>query len=303
MNFYAFVEVVRARVFRINRGMWLVASILIAGVVPGQSAEPGVTVVSDLSYKTSTGLPAYEAERCRLDLYLPTNGRNFATLVWFHGGGLNAGAKDTEFTVRIATSLARAGVAVAAVNYRLSPKVTFPAYLDDAAASFAWIRRNIAARGGDPARVFVGGHSAGGYLVLMLGLDGRYLEPYGLKPGDMAGLIPISGQTMTHETIRQERGLPKLAVIADEAAPVYYAATAQDTPPWLILFADHDAVARAEENQYLISLLNAAGNKRVRHRMISDRTHVSIAGNIANEGDPARLAILEFITAPAAGHP
>ncbi len=253
---------------------------------------------ANLAYKTGDSLSEYETERCKLDLYIPPGGKNFATLVWFHGGGLKGGSKDGSGA--LARALAADGLAVAAVNYRLSPKATYPAYVEDSAAAVAWVRAHIAEHGGDPAKVFISGHSAGGYLTLMLAMDARWLKPHGLTPDSFSGYIPLSGQTMTHYTVREERGMDKITIIADEAAPVHYCR--KDTPPMLVLAADHDMAARAEENEYLVAVLKGAGNKRVTYQKFADRDHGSIAGKIPQPGDPVRKAILDFIAAtpPAA---
>lgn len=150
---------------------------------PLSHAATEVRVLANVPYKHGDSLTPYEKERCILDVYLPKDGKAFNSLVWFHGGGLTKGdkdgrqdPKDTVKTSAIARSLAAAGIAVITPNYRFSPTVTFPAYIDDAAAAVAWTRSHIAEYGGDPSRVFVGGHSAGGYLALMLGMDARYLQ-------------------------------------------------------------------------------------------------------------------------------
>jgi acetyl esterase/lipase len=129
---------------------------LTVGAAAGESnnqSEYGVE--KDVSY-LAEHKPAtvYQIERCRLDLYYPQNEPGFATVVWFHGGGLKAGNRH------IPTGLRNQGLAVAAVNYRLSPKATCPAYIQDAAAAVAWTLRHIDERGGDPNKVFVSGHSA-----------------------------------------------------------------------------------------------------------------------------------------------
>ncbi len=259
-----------------------------------------VHVLQDLPYKQGNALSEYERERCLLDVYLPKDRNGFATLVWFHGGGLKNGDKDgrknesdSVKTVTIAKSLASAGIAVVAPNYRLSPKVTFPGYIQDAAAAVAWTREHLKEYGADPNRMFVGGHSAGGYLALMLGMDPHYLGDLGVNSSDIAGFIPVSGQTMTHYTVREERGIGKLSVTADEAAPVYF--VREKTSPFLVLYADRDMAARAEENAFFVALLKGAKNPDVVGQMIVDRTHGSIASEIANEGDPAREAILNFM--------
>lgn len=257
------------------------------------SVAQEIQLLPNLAYKTGDALTDYEKERCKLDLYLPVGKPACPTLVWFHGGGLTGGTKDDAFTTNIVRSLVQSGVAVAAANYRLSPKAEYPAYIEDAAAAFAWVHTNIVIHGGDPKRVFIGGHSAGGYLTFMVGLDDHYLRPHGLDISAIAGLIPVSGQTLTHYTIREERGLAKSTLMADDAAPVYHAR--KDTPPLLVLYAEHEMAMRIEENQLLVAALKAAGNTNVTARLIANRDHGSIAGNIPQSGDPVHAAIVAFI--------
>lgn len=266
----------------------LAAFVLLCASLAPAADLPGVP------YKTGDSLSSYEKQRCLLDVYLPAEKKDFATLVWFHGGGLTGGNKDADSTKKVAQGLAKSGLAVVVPNYRLSPQAKYPAYIEDATAAVAWTLKNIAQHGGDAQRVFVGGHSAGAYLTLMVGMDAHYLAAFGLKPQQIAGLVPVSAQVMTHYTVRQERGISKFSVTADEAAPVRFA-DVKNLPPMLVLCADKDMPARAEENIYLVALMKGAGNKRVTLQVIADRNHGSVGNNIANEGDPARAAILKFM--------
>jgi len=250
-------------------------------------------VLENLPYKPADGLTDYEKERCLLDLYIPDGRRNFPTLIWLHGGALTGGWKNDAPVVAVAKRFASAGIAVAVVGYRLSPHVNFPAYIEDTAAAFAWVHSHIAEYGGDPNKVFLGGHSAGGYLSSMVGMDPRYLEKHGLDQHAIAGLIPVSGQMMTHFTVRKEQGIDENTIIADEKAPIYF--TRSDTPPMLIIFGDRDWPARLEENQYFAAVQKAAGNNAIELQVFKDRDHGSIADRLADPGDPAARAIVEFI--------
>lgn len=280
-------------------GGW-VARIERTGVAAGVQEADAVDIVSDIAYKTGGGLTAYEVERCKLDLYLPQDAKDFATLLWFHGGGLQAGSTSDPMTVSIAKWFASNGIAVALANYRLSPKVQYPAYVDDAAGSLAWLRKNIRFRGGDPKRIFVSGHSAGGYLTAMVGTDGRYLERYGLGTDVIAGLIPVSGQMITHSTVRQERGIPRARPIADEAAPMYHARA--DAPPTLCICGGKDLPARAEENRLFVAAMKAGGHKRVEYVEVAGRDHRTIVSRIPEPDDVVARAIVAFINAvPEAG--
>jgi endoglucanase len=276
---------------RFHLALAAILAVTCAWVSP--AATNPVSVLKDLAYKSAAGLSDYEQERCKLDLFLPVAKTGFPTLVWFHGGALQGGSKDEVSTIRIGRSFAQAGLAVALVNYRLSPKAKYPSYIDDAAASVAWVHKNIAQHEGNPKRVFVGGHSAGGYLTFMIGLDRKYLARYGMDPGALAGLIPMSGQTMTHYTVREERGLNKDVIFADEAAPIFH--VRKDAPAMLVLYADHDMPARAQESQYLAAALKGVGHSRLKEQMIPDRDHGSIAEKTSLPGDPAAAAILAFV--------
>lgn len=201
---------------------------------------------------------SYIKERCVLDLYYPTDSSGFSTVVWFHGGGLTGGHKE------LPEALMNQGIAVIGVNYRLYPKVKAPKYIEDAAAAVAWAFHHIAAYGGDTTRIFVSGHSAGGYLTSMVGLDKRWLDAFGIDADRIAGLIPFSGHTITHMTVREERGIPDTQPVVDDLAPLYHVRA--DAPPLLLITGDRDMemLGRYEENAYLWRMMQIAGHKQTR---------------------------------------
>jgi acetyl esterase/lipase len=257
--------------------------------------------VKDIAYKDDVvSLTPYEQERCKLDLTVPADARGFPTFVWFYGGGLKNGSKDlrSEYCGEIRESLAQAGVAVVTPDYRLSPKAKYPAYVDDAAAAFAWTVKHIAEHGGDPRKVFIGGHSAGGYLALLVAFDPERLKPHGLTLGSVAGVAQVSGQVLTHYTVREERGQPRYGITSDEAAPAFF--IRKSLPPVLTIYAQNDMLSRAEENMFFVTTLKAAGHTENYSLRVDDRDHGSVGHNIRNVDDPARLAILNFIAKQSA---
>jgi acetyl esterase/lipase len=124
---------------------------------------------TNIFYRAGSNLTDYMKDRCRLDIYYPTGTNDFATVVWFHGGALTGGNRS------IPEPLKGKGIAVVAASYRLSPRVKSPVYIEDAAAAVAWTFRNIHTYGGSTNRIFLSGHSAGGYLTMMVGLDKHWL--------------------------------------------------------------------------------------------------------------------------------
>lgn len=223
------------------------------------SAEFTYVLEDDLGYAAEDEGDAYARERCTLDLHRPDvdaspDARGYPTIVWFHGGGLTGGSKH------VPEALANRGFAVAAVNYRLSPRVEARVCIEDAARAVAWVLGNIAERGGDPDRVFVSGHSAGGYLTSMVGLDARWLGAHDVDPNALAGLVPLSGHTITHFTVRAERGIPGTQPIVDDLAPLYH--VRKDAPPLLLITGDRhkEMLGRYEENAYLARMMQVVGH-------------------------------------------
>ena len=78
-------------------------------------------------------------------------------------------------------------------SYRLMPQNPHPAQIDDVAAAFAWVVRNIAQDGGDPSRIYLSGHSSGAHLAALLALDEKYLQKFDLARKAIRGVIAMSG--------------------------------------------------------------------------------------------------------------
>lgn len=248
------------------------------------------TRVADIPY-LGAAADDYARKQCLLDVYLPRDKRDFATIVWFHGGGLKGGNRNSG--AAFARRFTAEGFGVVLVGYRFSPKVKCPVYLEDAAAAVAWTIGNIGTYTGDPNKVFISGHSAGGYLTAMLGLDSRWLDKHKIPLGKIAGLMPIAGQMITHSTIREERGIPAATPLIDDFAPCHHVRA--DAPPFLCFAGDKDLPARAEENIYFAAAMKAAGHKNTECRIVPGRNHGSIAGKFADANDEVALAMLEFM--------
>jgi len=256
--------------------------------------EAEVKLVQNVSYVDEHDTDEYRQQRCKLDLYLPNSAKASAVLIWFHGGGLRAGDKTHEKEiVPIALKFAEHGIAFIAVNYRLSPKAQYPAYVDDASASIQWVIEHISDYNFLKNKVFVGGHSAGGYLTLMSTFKNASTDKCGLKVDAIAGIIPVSGQTVTHTTVRKELGLPETAVVCDERAPLYHLPKLNRKS--LIIAADSDYFMRLEENQLLYAAVKVKSSPLSEFLCVQNRTHVSVMTEMATVGDPAFEAVLAFI--------
>ncbi len=136
---------------------------------------------------------AYGADpRQRLNIWRPTTGaKNAPVLVFFFGGSWKMGARDFyDFYGRV---LSAQGFVVVIPDYRLTPQVRFPAFVEDGAAAVAWTRSNIAQYGGDPNRISLSGHSAGAHIAAMLTLDQQWLAKAGAPDGTIRSFVGLAG--------------------------------------------------------------------------------------------------------------
>ncbi len=239
-----------------------------------QSAEtPSVeyAVEKDIFYLPEAEETAtdYAKQQCRLDLSYPKGAKGYPTVVFYHGGGLTSGKRSLPAELR------KRGWGVVGVGYRLHPQVQHPTYIEDAAAGLAWTFKHIESYGGDPAKIFVTGISAGGYLTAMVGLDKSYLAVHGIDANRIAALIPVSGQMITHQTVRKEQGIEpsQFRPTIDRFAPLYH--VRKDAPPTLCITGGWgvDMLMRAEENLYFVAMMKLVGHKAVEQVVIADADH------------------------------
>ncbi len=263
-------------------------------LAPRSGEDDSYTVARDIAYKL--GPTDYERERGRLDIYRPKAALNAPTVVWFHGGSLTAGSKNGVEAEAVARVLAAHGILVVVPNYRLSPKVKYPAYIEDSAAAVAWTRTNIREHGGDPDRIFVGGHSAGAYLALMLGVDTRYLQHRGVDSAGIAGWISVSSQVDSHLTVRAERGTSGNQLMVDESAPLFH--VRKDTAPILVIVADRDRDNRAEHNRTFVAKMEQAGHRDIQFHEIAGRDHFSVITRVGEPHDATAKLIVDWVQRP-----
>jgi acetyl esterase/lipase len=267
-----------------------------AGPLQAQASEAAasVTVRTDLDYVPTA---EYAAKKDRLDVYAPVAAKGAPVVVSIHGGALREGDKAKEAFV--GHLLARAGFVAVVINYRLSPGVTHPAHVEDAAHAVAWARTHAAEYGGDPRKLFVIGHSAGAYLAALLALDPQYLAAYQMSATDLKGIVPVSAFFYVDRPgVGPDR--PKdvwgTEVAAWKAAsPSAY--VRKDVPPMLLIYADGDADWRRQQQADFQADMKKAGAAAVETRMITGRDHSSIWGRMKNANDETAAAIIAFVRA------
>lgn len=208
----------------------------------------------DVQYRSEDD---YSQKMCRVDVATYEGAKDAPVIVWFHGGGLTGGGKH------IPREIMQDGVVCVGVGYRFSPHVSVSQIIDDAACAIAWVVENIKKYGGSADKIYLSGHSAGGYLVSMVGLEKDRLEKYGVDANRMKGIVPFSGQMITHFEERRVRGLSDKLPVVDNMAPLYHVRA--DASPILLLTGDRERemLGRYEENAYMYRMLRLVGHKDV----------------------------------------
>jgi acetyl esterase/lipase len=217
----------------------------------------------------------------RLDLYTPAGATSpLPTLLYLHGGAWALGDKS-DMAVERLVPLVGHGFAVASANYRLVPSAIHPAQVHDCKAAVRWLRANGAEHGLDPARIAIGGASAGGHLACMVGLTAGDPELEGdvgdhtdvssevgavvaYFPGTdfllAGGRNPLESQILPPPPVTALLGVDRIDDYPDKAraaSPRYRAHAG--APPHMLLHGDRDTMVNHEQSRVLHEALSAAG--------------------------------------------
>jgi acetyl esterase/lipase len=170
---------------------------MLAAVLLVAACSPATVLNALAAHDTSmltAGVAYGSGPRRKLDVYRPTGAAPAAgwpLAVFFYGGSWNSGSRgDYRF---VGEALASRGIVALVADYRLYPEVRYPDFLADCAQALAYALDHARSLGGDPKRVFVVGHSAGGYNAAMLALDARWLHATGHEPAELAGWAGLAG--------------------------------------------------------------------------------------------------------------
>lgn len=174
---------------------WLLVPIvgLMAACSPRHLAER-IAIGPDT--RLNAGIAYGSSPRQHLDVYRPREKHDRARVIVFLYGGRWTSGTRRDYTL-LARSFTSRGWVVVIPDYRLYPEVRFPAWIEDGASVVRWTVGNITKFGGDTARIFVIGHSAGGHTAALLALDENYLRTAGVRPGLVRGFVSIAGPVET----------------------------------------------------------------------------------------------------------
>ncbi len=238
---------------------------------PLQEKEPyaGIKVTRDLKYGTD--------ERHALDVFEPdpAGASPRAVLMFVHGGGFTAGNKrapGSPFYDNIALFAVRNGFVGVNVTYRLAPQHQWPAGAEDVGAAVRWVSENIRAHGGDPARVFLMGHSAGAVHVASYIANPKFHTRRGTG---LAGAILLSG---LYDFTKFPPGPPEQAYFGEDAAKLAEASTLALLPETKIrlmaIYAERDPPNFIEQGKLLQTTMCRA-NRCSSVALLGKHSHMS----------------------------
>lgn len=250
-------------------------------------------------------------ERQVLDIYTPDkpSDKKLPVMFWIHGGGWQVGDKsDVALKPKVLTER---GFVFVSTNYRLLPHVDMDTLIRDVAASLGWVHRNIANHGGDPNRIFVGGHSAGAQLAALICIDDRYLKEQGVSFEALKGCVPVDGDTYD---------IPKIIMTAEHRQALYggkmftfghrqkfgndpekhvdfsavtHVAKGKGIPPFLILYFPGNPDTRAQARR-LESVLRDSGIPAKAYGK-RDSNHSRLNNDLGKPDDPATGEFYKFL--------
>ena len=250
-------------------------------------------------------------ERQVVDIYMPEDAtdKSLPVMFWIHGGGWQVGDKsDVALKPKVLTER---GFVFVSTNYRLLPDVEMEELISDVAKSLGWVHKNINQYGGDPRRIFVGGHSAGAQLAALICIDDRYLKEEEVPFDVLKGCVPVDGDTYD---------IPKIIMTAEHRQALYggkmysfghrqkfgndpekhvdfsavtHVAKDKDIPPFLILFfpGNPDTMAQARRLESVLKeakIPAAVYGKR-------DSNHSRLNNDLGKSDDPATQELYKFL--------
>jgi len=264
-------------------------SVVVLALLGGLAACSPVRIVNAITptsaFVRTAGLPYVEAAggnhpRQRLDVYRPVDAayanRAQPVVVFFYGGAWQEGERGDYLFM--AEALARRGYVVVVPDYRVWPEVNYPDFLHDGAAAVAWTHRHIAQYGGDPAQLFVMGHSAGAHIAAMLTLDQQYLARQRLSNSAIRGFVGLAGP-YDFLPLTEPNVIALFATAPDLAVtqPIHYARQAGvgQLPAVLLMHGDDDRRVYPRNSINLARALRDAG-RPVELDLLPDVSHTGI---------------------------
>ena len=236
-----------------------------------------------------------------LDVYYPTaDGQRRDVMVFIHGGSWNSGKKETYWW--LGRNMARKNVITVIINYSLSPIYQYEKMALDCSEALKWVNNNISNYGGDPARIFVMGHSAGGHLAALVNTDSRFFrqqnienpihavilnDVFGLDMFEYLNAAEDNDQTNSFlNTFSKDREIWKTG------SPLNYIENVKN--PYLIFVGERTFPSIQIQSERLRKQL-LQSNKRVDLKIIPRKKHVAMISQMVFKRNLLYSFILDFM--------
>ncbi len=274
-------------------GMKKLAAIFsLVAVSASYIGEP--TIMPDVAYRAGMSRPI-------LDFYAPAT-KGFATVVHVYDSGWRSGSGRSSMSV--AEHWMHDGIGCVLVTHRLAPAHTIREQASDVAAAFAWAKNHVAEYGGDPKKIFLVGHGAGGQLALLVAAEPSFLAAEHLSPADIAGVIGLSaivdlvprtdgrgyGNSMSGPAGRgvfpsDPKEIPKLS-------PLHQ--LKQKLPRTLLLVGSDDFPMLAADMRNFAEKARSFGTD-ISTDVVAEKDHLGMIQGMRKENDPVFVRVLAFV--------
>ena len=268
---------------------------------------PGeVTVTRNVVYVPGSGNTKH-----RLDVYAPKDARGAPVVHFVHGGHWMEGDKDfwalaTGLYGSIGVALAKRGIVTVVQSYRLTPEVSIEGILDDVMAALRWTQTHVSEYGGDPRRVSMMGHSAGGHVVALVGVDDALHKSRGMDPRAVSGYVALSAVWDVGE-MADDHGTEWNAKVT---VPVFGAGREQwaawsplgrlhaGVQPFFIVIGERDYPYMIPQAEHARDRLKELGEKP-RYLVLPNAEHAGVVLAFGTANDKLTDAVVDFVTRPS----
>lgn len=228
---------------------------VVPALAPHLRETPAAALISDLPYGSAAG------ERLLLDVRVPVGDGPFPVAILIHGGGWSSGDKANVGSAGGGADispwfqpLSDAGFVWFSINYRLAPQHRWPACLEDVAAAIRWVKANASRYHGDPGRVALFGHSAGGHLATLAGT----LADDSVRVQAVVGYAPVTnheqdlaargGLSLSLQNLlnRPKEPTPESLGLLRAISPLNH--VRPGLPPFLLLHGDADRTVPLQQS-------------------------------------------------------
>jgi arylformamidase len=235
----------------------------------------------------------------RVDVYRPMKATaDLPVLVFAHGGAWTNGYK--EWMGLMAPAITNFPAVFVSVSHRLAPEHRYPVPFDDCLAALSWVHRNIADYGGDPRRLYVGGHSSGGHLYALVTLRRDARRSAGLADDVVRACFPVSTRfNMVFDNpepgTTEHRHNTMLFAAGENAVPASPLHQIDgNSVPFLLAWGARDLPAIMENGERMFEALFATGT-RIEKLVIEGHDHFDMALELGNPANPWVMAVRSWM--------